>query len=306
MLLKSVSARCPICVFDNAEKREYILAVFCKTSEKTEKELCGKITALLEDLPKNALTSRSSSPEYQRMVFNAALLYQENRVFLENFIKNLVRIADLMELDAAEINENVIFPKAEADPKKPKRSKKRISKSFDRYSVKGLIFAAVGAFSAAVICGLVAYRSESSAGEMLASWSLGALCGLMTIGGYRLFAGKTDIFGAVSCTVLTAASCFAGAAFHTQRKLMLTARCLDASISVDTIRRNATMYNLMFPKVWGGFTFTLTKFLFSAAAALTVFFILYFRKHSDIMYSSGEYIITDKKENEKNISSDRK
>ena len=69
------------------------------------------------------------------------------------------------------------------------------------------------------------------------------------------------------------------------------AKLIDAHASLNSVLANWDLYLLLFPDSTADFPLTLVKFLFSAALASAAFYIVYFGRHSAIMYSEdGDFI----------------
>ena len=287
----------PIVVADIPIKREYLLTVFCKVGSDNNKAVTSNITALLDRLPPNCVAGRANEMRYQQLRFNAKLLYQENLPYLAELVNALAELLNGFKLAPGQLDEKIAFPaeksaaKPAVSPKKQPRPKDSVSKRFDRYSVRGFIGAALGASAMTALSGLIDMSEGGNAGSMAASWLFGGLIAIVTLMDYRFLARKVDVFGTLSCSVLTAAACFTGAAWNTVSSVVEKAKLIDAHAGVHSVLANWSLYQLLFPGGTADFPVTLVKFLFSAVVASALFYTVYFTRHSAIMYSEdGDYI----------------
>lgn len=294
LALRGVLYDYPIAVADIPARREYLLTVFCKVREDVDKALASGITALLDKLPANCVVGRVNGLRYQQLRFNASLLYQENLSYLAELVGALTELLDGFDLVPTALEEEIAFPafpdKKPAE-KKQVRPKDSVSKRFDKYSVRGFIGAVLGAAAMTALSSLIDMSEGGNVGSAAASWLFGGLIAFVTLMDYRFLARKMDVFGTLSCTLLTAAACFTGAAWNTVNSVVERAKLIDAHASVNSVLANRGLYRLLFPGAEADFPITLVKFLFSAVVASALFYTVYYRRHSAIMYSEdGDFI----------------
>ena len=125
-------------------------------------------------------------------------------------------------------------------------------------------------------------------GAELASWAAGAITAAVILIDYRFFARKTDIFGIVSCSVLTLGAVLAGTRLCGVRTLY--SMCGDMGIKTNffMIISDIDYYNGLIPQVGEGLVFLLLKGVFTAIIASGIYYVWYFRKHADVMYQKKE------------------
>lgn len=293
LALRGVLCDYPIVVADIPEKREYLLTAFCKVRDDVDKAVTSGITRLLDKLPANCVVGRVNQLRYQQLRLNANLLYQENLSYLAELTKALAELLNGFDLVPEPIDEKIAFPaeKPAAAPKKQARPKDSVSKRFDKYSIRGFIGAVLGAAAMTALSSLIDMGEGGNIGSMAASWLFGGLIAFVTLMDYRFLARKMDVFGTLSCSALTAAACFLGAAWNTVNAVVEQAKLIDPHANVNSVLNNWSLYQLLFPDSAEDFPITLIKFLFTAAAASALFYIVYYGRHSAIMYSEdGDFI----------------
>ncbi len=280
--LKGLIKDYPLAVTDDFKNREYIVTLFCRYRENVGKPLREGITGLIEALPKNSVVGRKSEVNFQQIRLNAAFLYQENSGLLVDFVKGLCDLADSLDLLPAKYDP-VIAEESTALKSEKKASAKKREKFFDRYSLRGLVGAVIGGFAMSAIAGAVVDSRPQNIGGMLASWAMGALISAITIGDYRLFAKKIDIFGILCCSLITAWGCVFTALFGGVRMLKRYAGLLFPEITLGDTVRNYSYYQIIFPEASGEFPMLLIKLFVSAIAGAAIFYTLYFRKNAALM-----------------------
>ena len=287
----------PIAIADVPARREYLLTVFCRVRSDVDRSVTSGITALLDKLPDNCVIGRVNQLRYQQLRFNASLLYQENLSYLAELVSALTELLNGFDLVPEPLDEAIAFPaeksaaNPEASPKKQVRPKDSVSKRFDKYSVRGFIGAVLGAAAMTALSSLIDMSEGGNIGSMAASWLFGGLIAFVTLMDYRFLARKMDVFGTLSCSALTAAACFAGAAWNNANSLVERAKLIDPGATLNSVLANRDLYLLLFPDADSELPLTLVKFLFSAAVASALFYIVYYSRHSAIMYSEdGDFI----------------
>ena len=293
LALRGVLQDYPVVIADIPERREYLLTVFCKVRSDVDEAVTKGITALLDRLPANCVVGRVNQLRCQQLRLNAAMLYQENLSYLTELVSALTELLDGFDLVPEQLDENIAFPadKPEAVPAKKQRPKDHVSKRFDQYSVRGFVGAVIGAAAMTALSSLIDMSEGGSVGSMAASWLFGGLIAFVTLMDYRFLARKMDVFGTLSCSVLTAAACFLGAAWNTVNAVVEQAKLLDAHAAVSSVLANWDLYLLLFPDGTADFPITLIKLLLSAVIASALFYIVYYSRHSAIMYSQdGDFI----------------
>lgn len=290
----------PIFVFDDSDKREYIVVLFCKVRIDEEDSFKKGVTDLLSLMPKNCVIGRTDEVRYTSVRFNAALLYQENSVYLTRFVGELCELADSLDLApvSPEQKERELFsPKknvnAPTEKKPVKNSKNAVLKGFDKHSLRGLFGAVIGGVAMTVISAIVTAVNSSNVGAMIAGWVAGAFIACVVLADYWFFAKKIDIFGSVISSVITAVCCFAAADFGTLRALYLAMRNLDSSVTIKSTMENWSYYAVLFPEVTDRFSVMLIQNYFSAVIALVLFFTLYFRGHQGVMFGKRKEILDE-------------
>lgn len=289
----------PVYIKDDPDTHEYLLTIFCRVNSSAETQLKDGINRLLEALPKNAVIGRKNELKYQQIKFNAALLYQENAYLLSDFVKAVCKLADSLDLLPEQPDMSVALPKPEEKPPKVKKPKNAVSKKFDKYSIRGFLGALIGGIAITVLSSMIADSSPSNIGGMLAGWAAGAFIALIVLADYTFFAKKLDIFGTITCSAITAVSCFFSGYLTVLRSLANHMRALDPSVTVADAMRNWSYYQLLLPSVTADFPIVLLKNYFVAIVASVLFYTLYFRRHQAIMYSEGGDIMPDETEKKK-------
>lgn len=295
----------PVYLKDDPAAHEYLLTVFCRTNPSVEADLTEGINRLLDSLPKNAVIGRKNELKYQQIKFNAALLYQENISLLAYFVKELCLLADSLDLLPEQPDTDIALPSLPPlqeygeKPSKSKKSKNAVSKKFDKYSIRGLIGALIGGIAITVLSSMIADSSPSNIGGMLAGWAAGAFIALIVLADYTLFAKKLDIFGTISCSAITAVSCFLSGYLTVLRSLTNHMRALDPSVTINDTLRNWSYYQLLFPNATADFPVVLLKNFFAAIVASVLFYAFYFNRHQAIMYSEGGDFMPDKTDKKK-------
>lgn len=297
----------PVYITDLQDSREYLLTVFCRLRADAGASLTDGISGLIEGMPKNCVNGRKNELKYQQIRFNAVMLYQENAALLSDFVLELCGLADSLGILPEEEDAALAVPPKNEDRKRPaaKKPKNAVSKGFDKYSMRGLIGAAVGGAAMAVISSTMADNNPSNTGAMIAGWAAGGLIALVTLADYIFLAKKMDIFGTIACTLVTAASCFFCSLLGIARIMTHTAQTLDSSVTFNDTLHNWQAYSVLFPDVPGYIGVLLLKNFFTAAVASAVFYILYFRRHQSIMYADGEEFLPED-ETEKKKKSGKK
>ena len=284
----------PIVIADIPAKREYLLTVFCRVRDDIDREVTGGITALLDRLPANCVIGRVNELRYQQLRLNANLLYQENLSYLAELVKPLAELLNGFDLAAEQPDEKIAFPPfpdKKPPAKKQARPKGYVSKRFDKYSIRGFIGAFIGAVAMTALSSLVDMGEGEGIGSMAASGVFGGLIALVTLMDYRFLARKMDVFGTLSCSLLTALACFLGAAWNTVNAVARRAAVIDPHASVNGVLKNWDLYQLLFPNSAEDFPLILIKFLFTAFIATALFYTVYYNRHSAIMYSEdGDFI----------------
>lgn len=292
----------PVYIKDIPDSREYLLTVFCRAASSAEADLAAGINKLLDKLPSNAVIGRKNELKYQQIKFNAALLYQENSSLLADFVKGVCLLADSLDLLPEQPDESIALPKLpdrSEKPSKTKMPKNAVSKKFDKYSVRGFIGALIGGAAITVLSSMISDSSPSNIGGMLAGWAAGAFIALIVLADYTLFAKKLDVFGTISCSAITAISCFFSGYLTVLRSLTNSMRALDPSVTINDTLRNWSYYQLLFPSATDDFPLVLLKNFFVAAVASVLFYTFYFSRHQAIMYSEGGDIMPDETEKRK-------
>lgn len=280
--LKGLINDYPVDIYDDVKNRRYAVTVFCRFRKDVEEPLKNGITSLIEKLPKNCVQGRESRLDFQRITLNAALLYQENGFYLVDFVKGLCSLADGLELLPTEPAAEAAEKEATLKTAKTLPPKKEAKSRFDKYSIRGFIGALIGAIAMSAIGGAVIDNRPSNIGGLLSSWAMGGLISAVTIADYRFLAKKIDIFGTVSCSVITAAACVFASVFGGVRMLKRYASLLFPEITLGDTVRNYSYYQMIFPEASGEFPLLLIKCFASAVAAAAVFYTLYFRKNGGL------------------------
>lgn len=289
----------PVFIKDDPDAHEYLLTVFCRVHPAAESALTDGINRLLDKLPKNAVIGRKNELKYQQIKFNAALLYQENGVLLSDFVKSLCLLSDSLDLLPEQADMNIALPKCEEKHAKVKKPKNAVSKKFDKYSLRGFFGALIGGAAITVLSSMIADSGPSNIGGMLASWAAGAFIALIVLADYTFFAKKLDVFGTITCSAITAVSCFLSGYLTVLRSLANHMRALEPSVTIGDAMRNWSYYQLLLPSVTSDFPIVLLKNYFVAIVASVLFYTLYFRRHQAIMYSEGGEIMPDETEKKK-------
>lgn len=289
----------PVFVFDRSDKREYNLVLFCKVRADVEEPFKKGITELLAAMPKNCVVGRTDETRYTSVRLNAALLYQENSVYLARFVDGLCGLAeslDLVPVTPDEKEREIFSRQADETPteKKPvKNSKNAVLKGFDKNSLKGFFGAVVGGAAMTVIAAIVTAINPANVGAMIAGWAAGALIAAVVLADYLFFARKIDIFGSVACSVITAVCCFTAADLGTLRGLYLAMRTIDFSATLTSTMANWSYYAVLFPEVTDRFSLLLIQNFLSAVGGSVLFFTIYFRKNQGVMFGRGREILDD-------------
>ena len=284
----------PMVIADIPAKREYLLTVFCKIKSDMDGEVTRSITALLDKLPANCVIGRKNELQFQQLRLNANLLYQENLSYLAELTTGLPKLLSGFELAPESLDEAIAFPPdipEAAKPAKAPRPKDSVSKRFDKYSVRGFIGALIGAAAMTALSSLIDVSKSAGTASMMAGWIFGGLIAIVVLMDYRFLARKMDIFGTLSCSLLTALACVLGASWNTLNIVVDRVKLIDPHASISSVISNWDLYQLLFPNSAEEFPLTLIKFLFTATVASALFYTVYYRRHSAIMYSQdGDFI----------------
>ena len=306
LCLSGVLKDYPVFVFDIPEKREYAVVLFCKVRVDVEEQFKKGITQLLSNMPKNCVSGRTDEVRYTSVRFNAALLYQENSIYLARFTEGLCGLAEGLDLVPVTPDQKEIeaFARQETanspTEKKPvKSSKNAVLKGFDKNSLKGLFGAVVGGAAMTVIAAIVTANDPSNVGAMIADWAAGALIAAVVLADYWFFAKKIDIFGSIACSLITAVCCFTAADWGTLRALYLAMKTIDFSATLNSAMANWSYYAVLFPEVTDRFSLLLIENFLSAIAASVLFFTLYFRKFQGVMFGRGREVLDENPDKKK-------
>ena len=298
MCLSGVLKDYPVFVFDKSDKREYMVVLFCKVRPDTEEPFKKGITELLVQMPKNCVTGRTDEVRYTAVRFNAALLYQENSVYLARFVEGLCGLAealDLVPVTPDQRDGELFVEQTEGIPtkeKKPvKNPKNAVLKGFDKNSLKGLFGAVVGGAAMTIIAAIIIGNGISNVGSLIAGAGAGSLIAVVVLADYWFFARKIDIFGSIACSLITAVCCFTAADWGTLRALYLAMKTIDFSATLNSAMANWSYYAVLFPEVTDRFSLLLMENFLSAIAASVLFFTLYFRKFQGVMFGRGREIL---------------
>lgn len=303
----------PAAISDCSRQHAYTVTIFAKVPVTAEKETSAFINELAERLPKNAVKSQKSELNYLQVVFSSVQLFEETPLLLD-FAESLGAFLREKGFAAAALDKKVCLPKGEKKQEKPEKSSDSSEPSmrFDRRSVYGLIGAVIGAVACFIIMGFAVQLSlsaeeaepavtsaENAAEEIipqieinntgnigteLVSWLFGGIVAAVILMDYRFFAKKTDIFGMVSCTLLTLASVFSGTILCGVRTLYSICGAAGIKTNLFMIMGNIDYYNGLFPEVGANLGYLLLKSLASAILASAVYYVWYFRKYPGVMY----------------------
>lgn len=270
-------------IADNPDTMEYMLTVFCRVRSGFDSAVTEGINILLEGMPKNCVTGRKNELKYQQIKFSAVKLYQENLPMLIKFTESLCTLLDGFDLLPEEPQEETaLFPKEEE--KAAPISKKAVSKKFDKYSVRGLLGALVGAAAMTVIASILVCVPTENIGAMLCTWAAGGLIALMVLFDYSLLAKKMDIFGTLACTFITVLSCFFAALLGLRN---IIPKLYNSTVTVKELLLDWRLYIKLFPDLQSNFIIFTAKLFISALAFSIIFYIFYYRRHQSIMYAEG-------------------
>ena len=302
---------CPLCISDNPAEHTFTVTFFARVPLAFEKEAAGEINRLAGLLPKNAVLKQKIELNHLQVTLSSFKLVQENLPLLIDFAEGLGSFLQEKGCAATELDKKfraLYVPKKTA-VKKSKKAKEP-SMSFDRRSICGLIGAIIGAIACIIISGFavqltisaeaaepavttsaaeeiipaVKIENTNNIGAELVSWVVGALTAAVILIDYRFLAKKTDIFGMVSCTVLTLGGVLGGTLLCGVRTLHSVCREAGVDSNFFMIMSNIDYYNGLFPEVGANLNYLLLKSLFSAAVASGVYYVWYFRKNADVMY----------------------
>lgn len=274
----------PVYIVDNPQTNEYMLTVFCRIRSGYDGAVTEGINLLLEGMPKNCVTGRKNELKYQQLKFSAVTLYQENLPLLARFVEGLCSLLDGFDLLPEEpLEETALFPKEEEKQTVP-QPKKGVSKTFDKYSIRGLLGALVGAAAMTVIASILVSVPAENIGPMLCTWAAGGLIALMVLFDYSLLAKKMDIFGTVICTFITGLSCFFSALLGLRSVIL---KLYNTAVRAWDLVIDWQAYIKLFPDLQSNFIIFIAKLFISALAFSIIFYIFYYRRHQSIMYAEG-------------------
>lgn len=305
----------PVCISDNPAEHTFTVTFFAKVPFAAERETAAQINRLADLLPKNAVLKQQSELNYVQVQLSSFKLMQENLPLLIDFAEGLGEFLREKGFAATELDKKfcAVYVPQGSKPKKAKTKKaKEPSMSFDKRSIYGLIGAIIGAIACMIISGFVVQltitaeeaeaavttsangaeevipsieiNTTNNVGAELVSWAVGAITAAVILIDYRFLAKKTDIFGMVSCTLLTLGGVLGGTLLCGVRTLHSV--CQEAGVDSNffMIMSNIDYYNGLFPEVGANLNYLLLKSLFSAAVASGVYYVWYFRKNADVMY----------------------
>lgn len=305
----------PVCICDNDAEHTFTVTFFAKVPVAAEKEASAEINRLAGLLPKNAVLKQHCGMNDVQVRLSSLKLMQENLPLLIDFAEGLGAFLKEKGFEPAALDKKycALYIPESSKPKKVKAKKaKEPSMSFDKRSVYGLIGAIIGAVACMIIMGfavqltITAEEIEAAAttsadaadeiapqikisttnniGAELVSWVTGAITAAVILADYRFLAKKTDIFGMVSCTVLTLGAVLGGTLLCGVRTLHSVCREAGVDSNFFMIMSNIDYYNGLFPEVGANLNYLLLKSLFSAAVASGIYYVWYFRKNADVMY----------------------
>ena len=262
----------------------YIVTIFVKISLKREGEVSSFVNSLAESLPKNTVNSQSSGYDYLRIVLERNNLMQENLELLIEFLEKLAAFLDENEFEKTEVNEKALPVLPESKPA-AKKKKRRLKSSFDRYSVRGIIGAFIGAAACMFIVGLFVNVDSSTIGYQIWSWLCGAAVCLIILVDYYFLAKKFDIAGIVSCSAFSFLSLSLGtfmAVIHTLSQLM--AADTGNALTLGEMLKDLGGYLGQYPSVGEMWLELLLKNFFIGAIASALFYNWYFSRHKGEMF----------------------
>lgn len=262
----------------------YIVTIFVKIPLKREREVFSFINSLAESLPKNTVNSQSSGIDFLQAVLERNNLMQENLELLIEFLEKLAAFLKDGEFEKTAINEKAL-PVLSPAKKAPEKKRRRVKTAFDRYSVRGIVGAVIGAAACTFIAGLSINVDSSTLGYQIWSWIFGAAICLVILVDYYFLAKKFDIAGIISCSALSFLSITAGtsmAGIHTLSRLIEADT--GTALSLPEILSDIGGCIGKYPDVGEMGLELLLKGFFLGAAASVLFYRWYFTKHRGEMF----------------------
>ena len=256
----------------------YELRLFCDKPFRFEDRIFPEISSLSKILPKNTLIKQSCERDHIYILLDKYRLFQENAVYLEEFLGKLIPLAEELSLSGSAY----AFPKSEprdsADT--PEESTRKIKLGFDIRSVFGIIGALIGGAAVTVIAAF----AVDPLGEIdtfglsfeISAYITAAAAAVTVFADYRFLAKKLDACGVLLCP-------------------LISLLCVFLSGTGAGVRAAARLEGISFVSALGEFSRLLEKyddidkFLagFLTRGAVLCFFaslalcVLYFQRHPD-------------------------
>lgn len=272
----------PVNVSDENDK--YIVTFFVKIPLSLDPQVSEKINSLALTMPSNAILSQKSELNYLRVELFSRVLFQEDAVYVVEFLEEMTSYLSTLELEPTEVIERVIAPEK---PQKlvRKLNRKLSADRFDKRTVIGIIGAFVGMAACIFLQGYALKMSADDAFLPVKAVVLGLAVSLVILFDYRLFAKKLDIGGIVFTTLFMLIFSVLGSALSNAVTVNSIITQSRMSPGIFEIALNTPYYAAEYMTMGYIIEAVICNILGMAVGA-GGFYIWYFRRNSVQMYES--------------------
>lgn len=269
----------------------YIAAFFVRIPLELDKTVVDKVNELALSMPLNAIISQKSEVKYLKIELLSSVLFQENAIYLTDFLNALTAYLAAQELEKTEPEVKAVIPPLEAKVKS-KLKKGTFSQHFDKHSVIGIIAAFIGMLACAIFQGYIVRLTSDTTLIEVKTAVIGGLAALVILLDYKFAARKFDIAGIISTSVFIAGFIALSAFFcnvTTIKALMFDV--LGENRSFLDVAGNSFEYLEQLGAEYDTIPYAVKMLVMNIVAAVlacTGFYAWYFRKNSVQMYESED------------------
>lgn len=272
----------PVNVSDENDK--YIVTFFVKIPLSLDPEVTEKINSLALTMPSNAILSQKSELNYLRVELFSRVLFQEDAVYVVEFLEEMTSYLSSLELETTEVIERVIAPE------KPQKTVRKLNRKlsadrFDKRTVIGIIGALVGTIALIFLQGYAVRADGEDSLLAVKAVVFGLVASLVILFDYRLFAKKLDVGGIVFTTLFMLAFTVFGSALSNAVTVNSIITRSRMSPGIFEIMLNTPYYAAEFATM-GYMVEIIICNILGLATGAGGFYIWYFRRNSVQMYES--------------------